>query len=265
MAIVKVIKNEELVGGQDNTEVYPVTHTKAIYDGNNKQLDVRLKENDDDRKKLHQQTEKFTVVLNSPTNNPVYELTNTPNTVAIKAYSYVETFGDSPIKILDPSDYNWDIEVEDVVVDTTIDNYFINNTTTLYPHIGSTPIKFWGAYNGIRKEANVNVHQNARKYFGFSSTKPTNPEQLNTSHFSNSVGCTVTLGAKGTGYNYIYLAVPAPMVISKVIQPDSLNAPLNITSIGTINRTLLGKLYTYNLYRSVDQINSEISKRLTIS
>ena len=36
MAKVKVLKDNELVGGTDNTSVYPVTHTKAIFDGNNK-------------------------------------------------------------------------------------------------------------------------------------------------------------------------------------------------------------------------------------
>ena len=55
------------------------------------------------------------------------------------------------------------------------------------------------------------------------------------------------------------------MTINRVIQPDALNAPLAITQIGTINRTINGTTYAYKLYRSDDLIDSSVSKRLTIS
>ena len=39
MAKVKVLKDNELIGGTDNTSMYPVTSTKAVYDENNERLD----------------------------------------------------------------------------------------------------------------------------------------------------------------------------------------------------------------------------------
>lgn len=38
MAIIKTLKDEELVGGHSNTKVYPITHTDAIYDSANRKL-----------------------------------------------------------------------------------------------------------------------------------------------------------------------------------------------------------------------------------
>lgn len=35
MAYIKKLKNNELIGGTDNTDVYPVTSTKAVYDPDN--------------------------------------------------------------------------------------------------------------------------------------------------------------------------------------------------------------------------------------
>lgn len=32
---IKKIKNNQLIGGTDNTDVYPITSTKAVYDENN--------------------------------------------------------------------------------------------------------------------------------------------------------------------------------------------------------------------------------------
>ena len=39
MAKVKVLKENELIGGTDNSSVYPVTSVKAVYDENNERLD----------------------------------------------------------------------------------------------------------------------------------------------------------------------------------------------------------------------------------
>lgn len=39
MAKVKVLKDNELIGGTDNTSVYPVTSVKAVYNENNERLD----------------------------------------------------------------------------------------------------------------------------------------------------------------------------------------------------------------------------------
>ena len=65
MAYIKILKDNELVGGTDETDVYPITHTKAIFDSNNKELDQRLEENDDDMELLHRQSEKLVLSLTS--------------------------------------------------------------------------------------------------------------------------------------------------------------------------------------------------------
>ena len=55
------------------------------------------------------------------------------------------------------------------------------------------------------------------------------------------------------------------MTITRIVQPDALNAPLAITQIGTVNRTVGGNTYSYKLYQSVDEIDASVNKRLTIS
>ena len=42
MAKIQVLKNHELVGGTDNTSIYPITSTKAIYNELNERLDTTL-------------------------------------------------------------------------------------------------------------------------------------------------------------------------------------------------------------------------------
>ena len=44
MGKIKKILENELVGGTQTTDVYPVTSTKAVYDENNKRLDNIIKE-----------------------------------------------------------------------------------------------------------------------------------------------------------------------------------------------------------------------------
>ena len=44
MAKVKVLKENELIGGTDNSSVYPITHTKAVFNSNNKELDQITKQ-----------------------------------------------------------------------------------------------------------------------------------------------------------------------------------------------------------------------------
>lgn len=44
MAKVKVLKENELIGGTDNSSVYPITHTKAVFNSDNKELDQILTE-----------------------------------------------------------------------------------------------------------------------------------------------------------------------------------------------------------------------------
>lgn len=263
MAKVKVLKNNELVGGTDNTSIYPITHTKAIFDGNNKELDQRLNEDDADRDLLHRQSEKLVLSLTSNMSGAI-EISDTQKVATFTAKAVTETFGDEPTITLNPDDYEYSFINASFASKDSIN---ISATVTLPTTVGAFTTIFNVIYNGVSKSASVTANMNLRKFFGFSETLPSDIAELSTSHFSNYVGCTITIPTLTTGkqYKYIYFAVPEGMTISDVRQLDALNAPLAFQNVGTITRTVGSIDYTYKLYKSTDLIDSTVSKRLTIS
>ena len=263
MAKIKILKDNELIGGTDNTSVYPITHTKAIFDGNNKELDQRLNENDDDRYLLHRQSEKLVLSLTSDMSGAI-EISNTQKVATFTAKAVTETFGDEPTITLNPDDYEYSFINASFASKDSIN---ILATVTLPTTVGAFTTTFNVIYNGISKGVSVTANMNLRKFFGFSAEVPTSVDFLDTSHFSNTVGCTITIPKVTTGEKYksIYFAVPEDMSILSIIQPDALNAPLTFQSAGTITRTVGGIAYTYKLYKSTDLIDSTVNKRLTIS
>jgi hypothetical protein len=142
----------------------------------------------------------------------------------------------------------------------------VSTTFTLPNVVGAYECTFNCQYNNITRGASSTTNVNLRKYFGFAAVQPKEPTTLGTSHFSNTVGCTITIPANPAGERFkrIYFAVPSGMTISRVVQPDALNAPLAVTQVGTINRSIPGFTYTYKLYQS-ELLDSTVSKRLTIS
>ena len=262
MAKVKVLKDNELVGGTDNTSVYPVTHTKAIFDGNNKELDQRLNESDDDRELLHRQSEKLVLSLTSNKSN-VIEINSNQESATFRAMAMVETFGDVPIIILDPKNYEYTFINAKFVSSTETE---VISSATLPSIVGAFTTQFNVIYNGVNKTVSVITNMNLRKYFGFSENL-TEITALEASHFSNSVACTVTIPANPSGdkYKAIYFAVPAGMTISDVRQPDALNAPLAFKFVNETYRVINGASYAYKIYKSINLIDSTVSKRLTIS
>ena len=262
MAKVKVLKDNELVGGTDNTSVYPVTHTKAIFDGNNKELDQRLNENDDDRGLLHRQSEKLVLSLASDMSGAI-EISGTQKVATFTAKAAIETFGDEPTITLNPNEYEYSFTNAEFVSKTESN---ITASAVLSSEVGAFTTTFSVTYNGVSKTASVTANMNLRKYFGFSN-ELTEITVLGTSHFSNSVTCTVTIPANLSGdkYKAIYFAVPADMTISDVRQPDALNAPLAFRFVNETYRVIDGVSYAYKIYKSTDLINSTVSKRLTIS
>lgn len=262
MAKVKVLKDNELVGGTDNTSVYPVTHTKAIFDGNNKELDQRLNEDDVDRELLHRQSEKLVLSLTSD-KSYVIEINGNQESATFIAIATIETFGDEPINILNPDNYEYTFSNAKFVSKT---DRSVIASATLPSIVGAFTTQFNVIYNGVNKTVSVITNMNLRKYFGFSENL-TEITALEASHFSNSVACTVTIPASPSGdkYKAIYFAVPAGMTISDVRQPDALNAPLAFRFINETYRVINGVSYAYKIYKSTDLIDSTVSKRLTIS
>ena len=292
MAYIKTLKDNELIGGTDNTDVYPVSTTQAIYsqkpDGTvpegikHQRLEERLEDHEEDAQELHRKVEKLVVYLDNNKGGQTLEITGSASVATLTGSANIETFGDESDAHILPADMTVkELSVTYSSASTTIaghaDGYNWVGSYTLPNVVGTYTFKFRCGYdNGTPKEETSSTYVNLRKYFGFADSQPTTVEDLialvsqekAVSHFSNSVGCTVTIPANGTGFKRIYLAVPNGMSITRVVQPDALNAPLvlaNQNNPAIINRTIGGATYTYKLYWSADLIDSSVSKRLTIS
>ena len=277
MAYIKTLKDNELIGGQDNTDVYPVSTTQAIFsqkpDGTipegikHQRLEERLEDHEEDAQELHRKSEKMAVYINNDKNSQTLEITGETNTMNITGNVKLETYGDEPAE--EVSFDNLTVKrltiTSGAAILVQIDNWNGSYSYTMPGIVGSYTARFDATYNNVSKYAESSTNLNLRKYFGFADSQPTNPEILAADHFSDSVACTVTIPASGTGFKYIYFAVPSGMTITRVVQPDALNAPLAIQQIGTITRTVGGTNYTYKLYQSVDEIDASVNKRLTIS
>lgn len=264
MAIIKVLKDEELVGGIDNTDVYPITHTKAIYDTKNKQLDARLNENDNDRALLHRQSEK--VVPYIKISDSLMEIGGISNIVHVEGWAKIENFGDEDYRDVPTDNLHIQYVNDGTELTKTSSGVKVKTDYKLPAEVGTYTFRIMTDYDTAHpKTIDANVNLNLRKYFGFYSTNITNIEELGASDFSNKVGCTVTVPAINDGYKPIYFAVPAGMSISRVVQPDALNAPMAITQLGTMSRTVGGVSFSYKIYKSTDDIDTTKSKRLTIS
>lgn len=222
-----------------------------------------------DAQELHRKTERLVVYLTNNKNNQTLEITGNPNTMTLTGSAALETYGDEPSESITPEEMTIKrMTIKRVTVTgeitTLYDEPVVNTTYTLPDAVGEYIARFDCTYNGIPKYAQSNTNVNLRKYFGFAAEAPTNVTTLGTSHFSNSVGCTVTIPASGTGFKSIYFAVPNDMTITRIVQPDALNAPLEFTQVGTVTRTIGTTNYTYKLYRSIE-VNASVNKRLTIS
>lgn len=280
MAYIKTLKDNELIGGQDNTDIYPVTTSQAIYrqnsngskpDGVKQKLEDTLQDHENDAKELHRKTERLTTYLSisksgsSLPNGTTLEITGDENTISMIGTARVETYGDEPPQTVP----EYEMESKKLTVTsngTTLFDMAVAEATYTLPNVvGAYNIAFTAAYNRVSKNASSVINLNLRKYFGFDSTQPTDPTTLSASHFSNSVGCTITIFGNSAGFKHIYFAVPYNMSITNITQPDALNAPLAFSQVGTISRTISGNTYQYKLYKSVDLINASIPKRLTIS
>ena len=275
MAYIKTLKDNELIGGTDNTDVYPISTTQAIFsqkpDGTipsgirHQRLEERLEDHEDDAQELHRKTEKLVVYLSNNKAGQTLEITGDENTMTLTGSAQIETYGDEPSQSIS-SDAMTSKRLTVAYAEALLYDGSVVNTTFTFPNtVGTYTSTFTCTYNGITKYVSSTTNLNLRKYFGFAEEAPTDPTTLGTSHFSNSVGCTVTIPVNGTGFKHIYFAVPNGMTISRIVQPDALNAPLAITQVGTISRTIGSSTFTYKLYRSTDLIDSSLSKRLTIS
>ena len=272
MAKIKKLKEAELIGGHSDDDIYPITSTQSIFsqnpdgsvpEGVKPKLEDRLQDDAKDREYLHRQSEKLVLSLTSDKKGAV-EIIGGTIIANLQASAVTETFGDTPTVTLFPKDYTYEFSNASFSGE---ENNIVKAVATLPNTVGDFTSTFKVTYNGVEKSVDVTSNMNLRKYFGFATTEPTDITELNTSHFSNDVRCTITLSAISSGnkYKYIYMAVPDKMAITDVRQPDALNAPLAYSYIKKVNRVVGNRTYIYKLYRSNSTIDSTVSKRLTIS
>lgn len=285
MAYIKTLKSNELIrtangNPLDESDVYPVSSSQAIYRQNpdgtvpsgilHQRLEESLQDHETDARELHRKAEKLAVNLSNDKGGAAVEITGNVNTISLSGSASLETFGDEPSKTITPAEMTVkQLSVIYSSASTSVEGHADGNNwvgSYVIPNVvGTYTARFDCTYNGIAKYATSVTYVNLRKYFGFASSAPSDPTTLDTSDFSNSVNCTVTISASPTGFKHIYLAIPSGMTITRVTQPDALNAPLPVTLLGTITRVIDGVSYDYKLYQSDDLVDSSFSKRLTIS
>jgi len=202
---------------------------------------------------LHKQIEKYT--SNISVNPSSLRITGNTLTTTLTKTDKIVSFGDAGESTTTPDSSS-----------TTANAGTIKGNTWTIPNtVGTYTVTYEAKKNGTIRTTTANVSVYLRKYFGFSASTPADITALGAFHDSPAVNCTITIPANGTGFKYIYFAVPSNMTISSIIQPDSLNAPLAFTQLNNVTTTIGGQVYTYKLYRSVDTIDSAVPKRLTIS
>lgn len=204
---------------------------------------------------LHKQIEKYTSSISVSPNS--LRITGNTLTTALTKTDKIVSFGDAGESTTTPDSSSTTIPPNAGTID--------GNTWTLPNTVGTYTVTYEAQKNGTIRTDTANVSVYLRKYFGFSASTPADITALGAFHDSPTINCTIIIPANGTGFKYIYFAVPSNMTINSIIQPDSLNAPLAFTQLSNVTTTIGGQVYTYKLYRSVDTIDSAVPKRLTIS
>jgi len=296
MAYIKTLKDNQLIGGTDQQDVYPVSSTQALYSqdaaGNVRMkkdsplepepLEDRLKEHEDDAAELHRKSEKLVPHLTNDKAGITVEITGAVNTMALSGSAELTSFGDEDAVVI-PID---EMSAKGLTVTANQVSYPVEGTESsdgkawqgsfIIPDVVETYVaKFQCTYNDVQKEATTTTYVNLRKFFGFVPDYVAesgildylinNLGVITTSHFSNSVSCTVEIPNNETGFKNVYFAVPDNMTITSIKQPDSLNAPLAFEFVRTSLRAIDDTSYTYKIYKSTDKIDSANRKRLTIA
>ena len=208
MAYIKTLKDNELVGGTDNKDVYPVSTTQALYsqdsEGNVRKktiedpdthlpvdvpekLEDRLEDHEADALILHSQTEKLTpsihldfsgmyVTTISGTTFEIQDSVLVTNSTTITGNAKVETYGDRPadkVPLNKMTAKNITITSSGATVDASNQHasgdYNWVGTYNVPNVVGSYSAAFSVTYNGTTKSASSTFNVNLRKFFGFAA------------------------------------------------------------------------------------------------
>lgn len=289
MAYIKTLKNNELIGGTDNTDVYPVSTTQALFsqtsDGQVRmkglkpeKLEDRLEDHEEDAADLHSKVEKTTPYLtgtlkegSTTKSNPI-EITGNSLTWTLSGYVNIVTPGDFGSQAVAPSKLgNKELTVSLSGASTSVSGSISGNnwvgTYNIPNVVGTYTGTFTCNYNNLNLSKSITMSVNLRKYFGFADSQPASVEDLITlvsqdkasSHFSNdnTSEYTVTIKSNGTSgqKKRIYFAIPKGMVSDSttrldIVQTDALKAPLANYRLGNITRTIGNSTYVYALFVS---------------
>ena len=294
MAYIKTLKENELIGGKDQTTVYPISTTQAIYsqkpDGTipdgikHQKLEDRLFDDEEDARELHRKAEKLVAYIDNDKAGQTLEITGDTKQMTLTGSAQLESYGDEPAEVVAFED----MEIKKLTISSGSailvekSNWEGHEVFDIPNQVGQYKARFDVTYNGVPKYAETTTNMNLRKYVGFSDNQPENIQTLGNPNdpalFSNSIACTFTVpAAPGVissdpdKFKHIYFAIPSAMVTGNeihVLQPEALNAPLKTHFVADIQNS---GGYNYKLFASGTTqesedglIDSSVSKRLTI-
>lgn len=291
MAYIKTLKDNELVGGTDTKDVYPVSTTQALYsqeaDGTVRmskdnplqpeKLEERLEDHEEDAQELHQKTELFSAALTASPTSTSFELVSNRRVITLTPRTTIKTYGDYGERTTtsDSSSLsvtNTDTEQTEYEPATLVNNQDGTYSWTLANKTGTQTATFTATKNGYTRTATRSAALYLRKYFAFMSSAPSTVEQIMdlltdraTSDYSTEVKCSVAVPPNGTGAKHVYIAMPSNMSLSGyTVYEKATNLEFSVTQKSTIPRTINGKTLNYILYESVATPDSSNIKEIYI-
>lgn len=276
MAVIKVLKDEQLSGTADTTDVYPVTHTDAVYTSNGEVLtDVLSSLNNASDKML--KYEGGIVVISASGRKDVTRVDDSDPRIIIQ--------GTPSAKYPDGSNKNitW-TGVTKMTKKSTGSTSTIQSSSNNYSYEWNRPWEyetytFKKEYTiegrvGTVSSSSASMVITMPILYGFSNTKPTSASGLKeNSLVAKASGVTLTFSANTSvgSTAYMYILIPTNLSVNPAgfYQPDASNAKLPFTSEGKVSLQHAypgGKLsLEYNVYRSPDKIQTSRNKRITLA
>lgn len=237
-----------------------------------------------DLSELHKKAEKLGVYLGVNPNNEQIEINGRSGNFDLTYTGAVrlETFGDAGYEVIDIAENKQGSSLNIYTSESTILPYFQweggPTTYTRTGGYGTQKAVFTFSYGGVTKSVEAKTKFVLRKYIGFFDFDTAPQDVMNSgiidiySDLADSewrdnnfqVQLPKSEGLFLEPYKYIYLFVPTYVQAVKLLQPDALDAPIELVSDGIRYRSVGGVNYSYNVYRSTLKISVNTPKKLTI-
>jgi hypothetical protein len=198
MAYIKKLKENELIGGTDNTDVYPVTTSQAIFrqnpdghapEGVRPRLEDTLQYHEKDAQELHRKTEKLKLTITNSKGGSTIEIADNNQSsdfiITLTGKAYLETFGDEPDEVVKLNDEStitlkqitkefsvtYGTTALSIASQTASGNSWVGTCDlsqgTANKTIGTYTSKFTVSYLGVEKSITSPTYIGLRAYAGF--------------------------------------------------------------------------------------------------